>query len=440
LYSDYFDYTATSGGWSISSQSFTGPISFYIEFIATKSGFLDYSFDATAISPANATVKIYVNDLDPSGVDFAGSTISTASVYYNFSQKLKIVVNYTSVGFSNRLGFGPGGVTGYLNYLTGKIYSWGSNAGGQLGNDTTVNSNFPSEIYGDGSNWIIASVGEQQAGSVNEDGFVYMWGQNDKGQLGFNNVISSSTPAQMIMTDKIWYQLLCGKKFSGGLENTYLYPSRSPTPYFTSSPTPTPTVTASPTPTGTEGTPSPTPSVTLSPSPTPSPSASQSPTPTESPSPTPSESPSPTPSGTEPTPSTTASPTPTTTASPTVTPTPSVTAYNLFSWGTNSYGQLGDNSTNASNFPVEVFASKFSWSAVGAGFSHTGAIKNDGTLWVWGSNYDGQIGNSSTAPISSPQQVMISKKWAFISFGKAFSGGLDNSLLFVTPTPTPTPT
>jgi hypothetical protein len=187
VYADYFDYTATSGGWSISSQSFTGPISFYIEFITTKSGFLDYSFNATAISPANATVKIYANDLDPSGVDFAGSTISTLSVYYNLNETLKIVVNYTAVGFNNILGFGPGGVTGYLNYLTAyNVFSWGNNSYGQLGLNDLISINFPAKIDGSNYNYSQASAGNTHAGAIKNDGSLWVWGSNNAGQLGTN--------------------------------------------------------------------------------------------------------------------------------------------------------------------------------------------------------------------------------------------------------------
>jgi alpha-tubulin suppressor-like RCC1 family protein len=42
---------------------------------------------------------------------------------------------------------------------------------------------------------------------------------------------------------------------------------------------------------------------------------------------------------------------------------------------------------------------------VAAGSSHTLALKQDGSLWAWGSNYDGQLGNGSLIRYTTPIQV-----------------------------------
>ena len=75
---------------------------------------------------------------------------------------------------------------------------------------------------------------------------------------------------------------------------------------------------------------------------------------------------------------------------------------NTWSWGRNSYGQLGDNSTSDRTIPVKVFASKQSTSSAGpwlnpvqisAGWQHSLAIGTDGVAKAWGDNQYSQLGN-----------------------------------------------
>ena len=76
----------------------------------------------------------------------------------------------------------------------------------------------------------------------------------------------------------------------------------------------------------------------------------------------------------------------------------------VWAWGSNEYGQLGDGSTIDSSVPVQV---KNLTSVVGisAGHNHTVALRTDGTVWNWGSNEYGQLGDS--IPIYSPVPVYV---------------------------------
>lgn len=95
----------------------------------------------------------------------------------------------------------------------------------------------------------------------------------------------------------------------------------------------------------------------------------------------------------------------------------------LYAWGINTSGQLGlGDVTNRSN-PVQVGALT-SWSNFSAGCegSHAVAIQTDGTLWAWGLNTSGQLGQNNVVNRSSP--VQISGGWAKVWAGASHSLGL----------------
>ena len=66
----------------------------------------------------------------------------------------------------------------------------------------------------------------------------------------------------------------------------------------------------------------------------------------------------------------------------------------VWAWGSNYYGQLGNGTNTDSNVPVPV-SNLTGVVAIAAGGSHSLALKSDGTVWAWGSNDYGQIGNAS---------------------------------------------
>jgi alpha-tubulin suppressor-like RCC1 family protein len=127
--------------------------------------------------------------------------------------------------------------------------------------------------------------------------------------------------------------------------------------------------------------------------------------------------------------------------------------YYLYSWGKGSNGALGLNDTDNRSSPVQV-GNAGTWLKISqAGNYSSGAIKSDGTLWTWGQNLYGQLGQNDTANRSSPVQVGTETNWdkleygayAFLmikndgtlwSWGYNTFGGLGNNNIFNVSSPT----
>jgi alpha-tubulin suppressor-like RCC1 family protein len=95
----------------------------------------------------------------------------------------------------------------------------------------------------------------------------------------------------------------------------------------------------------------------------------------------------------------------------------------LWTWGSDNYGQLGDNSVTNKSSPVQTITGGTNWQQVSIGGYHTMAIKTDGTLWTWGGfNLWGQLGVNDTVNRSSPiQTVTGGTNWKSISAGQYHS-------------------
>lgn len=71
----------------------------------------------------------------------------------------------------------------------------------------------------------------------------------------------------------------------------------------------------------------------------------------------------------------------------------------LWMWGDNKMGQLGDGTTRNRSVPVKVLDQVI---AVSCGYSHTAAIRADGSLWMWGHNLYDQLGTGGVVNSSAP--------------------------------------
>jgi len=193
----------------------------------------------------------------------------------------------------------------------GKVYAWGYNNSGQLGNNSTTNSNIPVQVNTSGvlaGKTITAiSVGDYYSMALDSAGKVYTWGRNDSGQLGNNSTTNSSVPVQVNASG-----VLAGKTITtiaaGGYHSLTL---------------------------DSEG--------------------------------------------------------------------------KVYAWGNNSAGRLGNNSTTSASVPVQVNTSGVlagkTITTIAAGNHHSLALDSDGKVYTWGLNGNGQLGNNSTTNSSMPVQV-----------------------------------
>jgi alpha-tubulin suppressor-like RCC1 family protein len=187
----------------------------------------------------------------------------------------------------------------------GTLWTWGRNNYGQLADNTTTNKSSPVQIYGGGTNWkYLQKGGFGSQAAIKTDGTLWLWGHNDAGQLGVNDITNRSSPTQIIGGGN-WKQTSFGgwstaTSFTGGIKSDNT----------------------------------------------------------------------------------------------------------LWMWGANVYGQLGNSSTTKVSSPVQIIGGGTNWKQVSTGNQHTAAVKTDGTLWTWGRNNYGQLGDNTIVNKSSPIQTI----------------------------------
>lgn len=91
----------------------------------------------------------------------------------------------------------------------------------------------------------------------------------------------------------------------------------------------------------------------------------------------------------------------------------------LWSWGYNFYGELGLSDTSNRSSPTQI-GTLTNWKFVAPSMDNGAfAIKTDGTLWSWGANTYGDLGLGDTVHRSSPVQVGSLTDWKYIQSGLA---------------------
>ena len=197
----------------------------------------------------------------------------------------------------------------------GTMWSWGLNSNGQLGDSTILSRSSPVQIASTAYAWsLVATSGQYHTIATKTDGTIWAWGAGTKGQIGNNTVIRRSSPIQIGALDT-WSKITSGRDFTAAIK----------------------------------------------------------------------------------------------------------TDTTLWTWGANNSSQLGENDTVYRSSPVQVgntpAAATSNWSQISFGSQHAMAIKTDGTLWAWGLNNAGRLGNNTEINRSSPVQIGALTSWSQTAAG-----------------------
>jgi alpha-tubulin suppressor-like RCC1 family protein len=103
----------------------------------------------------------------------------------------------------------------------------------------------------------------------------------------------------------------------------------------------------------------------------------------------------------------------------------------IWAWGDNQYGQLGDNTTTSRLTPVQIAGTSRSYTKISAGSRHSLSLDSSGSIWSWGNNAFGQLGDNTTTSRLTPVSVIGETLYTKISAGKThnLAIALDNALL-----------
>jgi alpha-tubulin suppressor-like RCC1 family protein len=199
----------------------------------------------------------------------------------------------------------------------GTLWAWGRNINGQVGDGTNIDRNLPTKI-GNNNDWKFVVAGRQHSLAIKNDGTLWAWGSNSQGELGDGTTVSKNIPTK-IGNDTDWKSIAAGYRYTIALKN--------------------------------DGT--------------------------------------------------------------------------LWTCGDNDWGQLGNGKPYISTNVLSKIGDSNNWLLISTRISTSSAIQKDGTLWTWGNNQQGQLGNGDVDHnVTVPTQIGIDKNWKQIASGDLNSSAL----------------
>jgi alpha-tubulin suppressor-like RCC1 family protein len=207
-------------------------------------------------------------------------------------------------------------------FREGTLWTWGDAVNGVLGIDSTIDKSIPVTTFSGGTNWKQVACGDNHVNAIKTDGTLWTWGDNtigSGGQLGINSTGDRSTPVTTFAGGTNWKQVSTGSYHTAAIK--------------------------------TDGT--------------------------------------------------------------------------LWTWGWGNRGQLGNNATTNRSTPVTTFAGGTNWKQVACAYGYTAAIKTDGTLWTWGRGYNGQLGIGDTINRSTPVTIFAGgTNWKQVDCGYSHAAAI----------------
>jgi alpha-tubulin suppressor-like RCC1 family protein len=289
------------------------------------------------------------------------SSVTEGSLYLVETENVVYVADKTTYG-----GFWKPIKTDYSS----KVWTWGSNACGQLGNNTVVALSSPVSVVGSFTDWCQVSAGCRMTVAVRSNGTIWTWGCNNGGELGDNTIVSKSSPVSVVGGFTDWCQVSASEHTTAGV--------RSNSTLWTW---------------GTNAAGKLGDNTTLNKS---------SPI------------------------SVVGGFTDWCQVSAGIIHTMAVRSNGtIWSWGCGACGLLGNNSTVNRSSPVSVVGGFTDWCQVSAGTGHTVAVRTNGTIWSWGCATNGRLGDNTTACKSSPVSVVGGfTDWCQVSAGDIHSAAV----------------
>ena len=200
----------------------------------------------------------------------------------------------------------------------GELYTWGQNNHNALGNGTTDNRYTPGKIL---DNVKSVCFGFYNGAAVTKDGQLYLWGKNNEGQLGNGTSVNQPTPVRILADETV-------KEVSLGTDMAYGYSAAVTT----------------------DG--------------------------------------------------------------------------KLYMWGYNGNGELGSGETNGKREPVRILENeKIKKVCLSQRNGYSAAVTDDGQLYMWGYNYYGQLGNATTTTQTEPVKVLDGIKVKEIEISRGANAG-----------------
>jgi alpha-tubulin suppressor-like RCC1 family protein len=102
--------------------------------------------------------------------------------------------------------------------ISPELWIWGRNNYAQLGNNTTTPSSTPVTTFLGGSDWKMVSCGSEGSAAIKKDGSLWIWGRGINGRLGTNSTSSSSTPVTTFLGGNDWKFVNTVGEFTGAIK------------------------------------------------------------------------------------------------------------------------------------------------------------------------------------------------------------------------------